>query len=227
MTFDKEGFARIASVIDTACCDAVAAAFDEPLAEPRCAGVRHLIDHPGVRSLLQHSTLAKVVCDVLGDSAFAYKATLFDKHTEANWLVAWHQDISIPVQQKLALHGWTGWSRKEEVLYAQPPTEILSRLLALRINLDDCDDDNGPLRLLVGSHRLGRLKQSGIATCVDRHHEQTITGPRGSGLLVRPLLIHASSKAASQARRRVLHMEFANFALPVGMDWYRQVRMVR
>ena len=221
--FEQLGFARIAPLIDAGHCDALAVAFDAPSAKPRSAGLRHLIDHPTVHALLQNSAVATLMCEVLGGSAFAYKATLFDKNTEANWLVAWHQDISIPVRQKLVLDSWTGWSRKDGVLYAQPPPTILSKLVTLRINIDDCEDDNGPLRLRVGSHHLGRLPQSEIATSIDGHNEQAITGVRGSGLLMRPLLVHASSKATSPARRRVLHLEFANFALPGGMDWHRRI----
>ncbi len=231
--FEQFGFARIAPLIDAGHCDALAAAFDAPSDERGRAGLRHLIDHPAVHALLQNSAIATLMCEVLSGSVFAYKATLFDKHSEANWLVAWHQDISIPVLQKFDLENWTGWSRKDGVDYVQPPSEILSRLVALRIHLDDCFEDNGPLRLRVGSQYLGRLTQRNIATHINdedehgKYEEQTITGSRGSGLLMRPLLFHASSKATSPARRRVLHLEFADFALPIGADWHRQIAVVR
>ncbi len=219
--FDQNGFLHVTSLLEANACAVIAAAFDEPFG----AGSRHLIDHPSVRYALRQSSVAALICDVLGDSAFAYKATLFDKHTEGNWLVAWHQDLSIPVRQRLELGNWTGWSRKEGVLYVQPPTEVLSKLVALRINLDDCDNDNGPLRLLAGSHRLGKLQHRDVSQYREKHVEQTVTGLRGDGLLMRPLLIHASSKATVEARRRVLHLEFANFDLPVGMDWHRRVAL--
>lgn len=217
--FDQNGFLQIASLLETNTCGALAAAFDEP----HGAGVRHLIDHPSVHNLLRQSSVATLVGETLGDFAFAYKATLFDKHTEANWLVAWHQDLSIPVQQRLELEIWMGWSCKEGVLYVQPPTEVLSKLIALRLNLDDCYNNNGPLRLLTGSHRFGRLQHSDVSNYSGHHIEHTVTGLRGDGLLMRPLLIHASSKATVEARRRVLHLEFANFDLPDGMDWHRRV----
>lgn len=217
-SFDRDGFARDALVLDADSCDTLAATFDEM----KGAGVRHLIHHAKVRALLKHSKVAELLCGVLGGNTFAYKATLFDKSTDSNWLLAWHQDVSIPVRQQRDLAGWTGWSRKEGVLYVQPPTDVLSRLVALRINLDDCCNNNGPLRLLVGSHRLGRVNHSEVASHTSGHIEQTITGARGSGMLMRPLLIHASSKAVAIARRRVLHLEFANFELPDGMDWAQQ-----
>ncbi len=217
--FDQDGFASIAPLIDGDLCRSLAAEFEAL----QGAGSRHLIAHPAVCSLVECTPLAELVREILGAGAFAYKATLFDKHTEANWLVAWHQDLSIPVQQQIELDGWTGWSRKEGVLYVQPPTDVLSRLVAVRINLDDCSKDNGPLRILSGSHRLGRLKHDDIPAHVASHSEETATGTRGSGVVMRPLLIHASSKATVDARRRVLHLEFANFALPAGLDWHRRV----
>jgi glycyl-tRNA synthetase (class II) len=37
--------------------------------------------------------------------------------------------------------------------------------------------------------------------------------------ILKPLLLHASSKATSQKHRRVLHLEFNNVELPMGMEW--------
>lgn len=73
------------------------------------AGQRHLIDHPAVIELLVNPALVNLVCAAVGTSAFAYKATLFDKSTDANWLVAWHQDISIPVASRCDVPMWSGW----------------------------------------------------------------------------------------------------------------------
>jgi hypothetical protein len=43
--------------------------------------------------------------------------------------------------------------------------------------------------------------------------------PRGAALVMRPLLLHASSKSTGQGRRRVLHFLFASDALPVPLQW--------
>lgn len=219
--FDEDGFARIALLLDVNRCDSLAAEFETL----QGAGIRHLIDHPAVRLAVEQPLVSGLIREALGGAGFAYKATLFDKRSEANWLVAWHQDLSIPVRQQVDLDGWTAWSRKEDVVYVQPPTDVLSRLVAVRIHLDDCGADNGPLRLLSSSHRLGRVNHGDIVMHLTDYREETITGLRGSGLIMRPLLIHASSKAIAPARRRVLHLEFADFDLPAGLDWHRRVSL--
>ena len=40
-------------------------------------------------------------------------------------------------------------------------------------------------------------------------------------MLMRPLLLHASSKATGASRRRVLHFVFGPPALPHGLAWVR------
>ena len=189
------------------------------------AGLRHLADHPAVGVLLRQPSLVSLIRDALSDSALLYKATLFDKHADANWLVTWHQDVLIPVAEEIVVPGFLGWCRKDGVCYVQPPVLMLAGLVALRINLDDCDDRNGPLRVLAGSHRLGRVEQTQIPVAVENHREEVITGERGDGVLMRPLLLHASSKASTDSRRRVLHLEFADGDLPGGLAWHRQLSL--
>jgi hypothetical protein len=38
-------------------------------------------------------------------------------------------------------------------------------------------------------------------------------------MAMRPLLLHASSKATGSSRRRVLHFLFGPPALPFGLEW--------
>jgi ectoine hydroxylase-related dioxygenase (phytanoyl-CoA dioxygenase family) len=176
--------------------------------------------------LLENPALIKLIRAVMGAKAFAYKATLFDKSTDANWLVAWHQDISIPVASRCELPMWNGWSVKDQVNYVQPPSEVLSSLVALRIHLDECNISSGPLRVLKASHKLGRVPHEQCAALAASHAEQVVTGVMGGALLMRPLVIHASSKAIAAERRRVLHLEFAAAELPDGLCWHRRVAMV-
>jgi ectoine hydroxylase-related dioxygenase (phytanoyl-CoA dioxygenase family) len=220
--FERDGFFFSDSLIDVAACRDISAQLD--LQENR-AGQRHLIDHPAVIKLLENPALIKLIRAVMGAKAFAYKATLFDKSTDANWLVAWHQDISIPVENRCELPMWNGWAVKDGVNYVQPPSEMLSSLAALRIHLDECTTSSGPLRVLKASHQLGRVPHEQCAALAASYEEQVVIGKVGSALLMRPLLIHASSKATVSERRRVLHLEFAALELPDGLSWHRQVKL--
>jgi ectoine hydroxylase-related dioxygenase (phytanoyl-CoA dioxygenase family) len=221
--FERDGFFFSDSLIDAAACRNINTQLD--LQEIR-AGQRHLIDHPAVIKLLANSALINLIHAAMGVKAFAYKATLFDKSTDANWLVAWHQDISIPVARRYEVPTWNGWSVKDGVNYVQPPSEVLSSLVALRIHLDECNISSGPLRVLKASHKLGRVLHEQCAALAASHEEQAVTGGMGSALLMRPLLVHASSKATASERRRVLHLEFAAFELPQSLQWHRRVGIV-
>jgi hypothetical protein len=149
----------------------------------------------------------------------AVQCTLFDKSPRANWLVALHQDLSIPVGDRVPHPELTGWSRKEGVLHVQPPASLLETLVAVRVHLDDSTADGGPLRVVPGSHRDGRFTESGAsARRAERGETECLVG-KGGVLLMRPLLLHASSKASRPSRRRVLHFLFGPAGLPYGLRW--------
>jgi hypothetical protein len=48
----------------------------------------------------------------------------------------------------------------------------------------------------------------------------TCTMERGDALVLRPLLLHSSSKAAGTSLRRVLHCLFGPPELPLGLRWH-------
>ena len=92
-------------------------------------------------------------------------------------------------------------------------------MLSVRIHLDDCDEWNGALRLLPGTHRKGRLT---AAQTSEKHQENTgvvCVARAGDVLLTRPLLVHASSAAARAAHRRVMHIDYACRSLDGGLRW--------
>jgi len=93
-------------------------------------------------------------------------------------------------------------------------------MLTIRLHLDDCGLDNGPLRVLPGTHRLGRLSAEQITARRAEIAEVACPTPAGGAVLMRPLLLHASSAAIVPAHRRVLHLEFAvSNGLPLGVMW--------
>jgi ectoine hydroxylase-related dioxygenase (phytanoyl-CoA dioxygenase family) len=107
--------------------------------------------------------------------------------------------------------------------FVQPPVSVLADLLAVRVHLDDCRANNGPLRVIPGSHRHGRLTSADARTHRSAAGEIACTARRGTALLMRPLLLHASSKATMDVPRRVLHFVFGPPVLPHGLQWHHAV----
>jgi ectoine hydroxylase-related dioxygenase (phytanoyl-CoA dioxygenase family) len=91
----------------------------------------------------------------LGKSALPFRATLFDKSPSSNWLVIWHQDAALPIRERSDAPGWGPWSVKEGVVCAHAPASVLEQILAIRVHLDDSNQENGPLRVLPQTHTLG------------------------------------------------------------------------
>ena len=160
---------------------------------------------------------------VLGPHCFAVRAILFDKTPTANWKVVWHQDLTIAVRERASVLGFGPWSEKDGVAHVQPPETLLERMLAVRLHLDDCGADNGPVRVLPGSHRVGRLSAGAIDQWRGAREEVACLAERGAILAFRPLLLHASSPATVAAHRRVIHIEFAVDELPEPLAWYDRV----
>ena len=150
---------------------------------------------------------------------FAVRVLLFDKTPRSNWKVTWHQDVTIAVAQYGEMAGWGPWSHKDGVWHVRPPAPVLSEMLTVRLHLDPCGAENGPVRVIPGSHRLGRLADAEIEAAIRHAAPIDCLLAAGGVLLMRPLLLHSSAPAAAPAHRRVLHVEFAGASLPDGLEW--------
>ena len=186
----------------------------------RVYAVRNLMAAvPAVAELAASSGVRGCVEPVLGSGAFPVRALLFDKTPGANWKVAWHQDLSIAVRERVDVPGFGPWSIKAGVQHVQPPLAVLERMLTVRVHLDDCGPDNGPLLVLPGSHAAAALSPDGVRQWRQRVAPVPCLVPAGGAVLMRPLLLHASSAANAPAHRRVIHIEYAADALPGGLQW--------
>lgn len=203
------------------------AAKDDRLAARRRGGayaIRNLLDiAPALGVLAQSAEVRQLVQPILGPDAFLVRALLFDKTEAANWRVGWHQDLSIAVKQRFEMPGFGPWSTKAGVVHVQPPVPILERVLTVRLHIDDCQGENGPLRAIPGSHRFGRLSPNDIERWKMKACFVVCTVPAGGAVVMRPLLLHASSSALIAAHRRVLHFEFSAEPLPAPLEWREQV----
>jgi ectoine hydroxylase-related dioxygenase (phytanoyl-CoA dioxygenase family) len=179
---------------------------------------------PAARVVAASPGMRAIVEPVLGASARVVRSLLFDKNPAANWKVPWHQDLTIAVKERRDVDGFGPWSEKAGVTHAQPPVEVLERMVTVRLHLDDCGVENGPLRVLPGSHRLGVFEPANIGTARRELPEVTCTVAAGGVVVMRPLTLHASSPAERPGHRRVVHLEFAGEDLPGGLEWFEQSR---
>lgn len=173
------------------------------------AGARHAMKLPVVAALAQDARLLGIAQKILGGEAIPFRATLFDKSPTANWLVVWHQDTALPLQERRDAPGWGPWSVKDGVIYAHAHETALSQVLALRVHLDDSTSENGPLRVLPGTHTLGVLTDETLHQLSIKVAPVDCLIPQGGVLAMRPLIVHASSKSRVENPRRVLHIEYA------------------
>lgn len=178
------------------------------------AGMRHAMRDARVATIAHDPRLLDFARATLGAHALPFRATLFDKSPTSNWLVGWHQDTALPLKQRQDAPGWGPWSVKDGVNYAHAPANALEQVLALRLHLDDSSADNGPLRVLPGTHTLGVLSDEQLHELSTRVTAVDCLVGRGGIVAMRPLVVHASSKSRSSQPRRVLHLEYAASPAP-------------
>ena len=228
----RRGFAVLEDVIDPETVDvllqAMTNAGDRDLNRERAGkafGIRNLLNVvPFTRTLANQSTCRSIGEPILGNTARVVRGIYFDKHKDANWKVAWHQDLTIAVQERLDVAGYRPWSIKAGIHHVQPPVSILENMLTLRIHLDDTDESNGALRVLPGTHQYGRLDAQQIEYWKERERAVACSVRRGGVLVMRPLLLHSSMQAVEPSHRRVLHFEYSADDLPAGLRWFEAPR---
>lgn len=186
------------------------------------AGTRCLLDVATVRQAVEILRTDAVREFNISPDAVAIQAIAFDKTEKTNWKVTWHQDLMFPLAKPATASGYDLPTTKDSVAYARPPRTILEELLAVRLHLDECDANNGPLRVSPGTHRLGVLRSSEIQAAVTQHGEAECLACEGEAIFLRPLLLHASSTANRPAHRRVLHVVF-HLGKPPSEAWYRAI----
>jgi len=205
----EAGFSIEESVLTHQECDSLLEALSGCAVGGR-AGARHLLSKPAVAKVANDPRLIQIARRSLGESGVPFRATLFAKSPQSNWLVVWHQDTALPLTSRIDSPEWGPWSNKEGILYAHAPAWALSRVVALRLHLDPSTNENGPLRVIPGSHQAGLLTDEQVFSIARRSNPVDCLVPRGGVLAMRPLLIHSSSKAHSAEPRRVLHIEYAD-----------------
>ncbi len=172
---------------------------------------------PELRDYLINPNIKAILKNINPD-LFLTKSIFFNKSQDANWYVTWHQDASITVKHKKSVEGYSGWKQKGDLFGVRPPEQVLKSTYTMRVHLDDTTSENGALKVLLGSQNkifdpvdLSTVTENSIA------HMCEVNG--GGIHLMKPLLLHASSKSKSKGRRRVIHLEFNSRELDRGLEW--------
>lgn len=163
--------------------------------------------------------LGRIATRVLRGKARPVRAVMFDKTSANNWRVGWHQDRTIAVRKRLPAPGFGPWSTKAGVVHVEPPFELISRMVTLRAHLDECDEDNAPLLIAVGSHALGKTPARDAADVAHRLGVAQCLAITGDVWVYSTSILHASEPAVRPRRRRVLQVDYTSRELPYGLDW--------
>ncbi|WP_396268374.1 phytanoyl-CoA dioxygenase family protein [Ideonella sp.] len=216
-SFDQLGVSTVPRVLSAGDC----ADIERKLAPlvSHAAGTRQLLREAWCQSLAAHLQQHPALSELLSQSPRVVQCTYFEKDLQRNWLVSLHQDLSIPVAQRVDAPGWQGWSEKEGQLFVQAPVTVLASMVAVRLHLDPCGPNDGPLKVLSGTHQYGVIDASLVANWRQRSTEHICIAQTGDVVCMRPLALHSSSKATGSSRRRVLHFVFGPSTLPDGLQW--------
>jgi ectoine hydroxylase-related dioxygenase (phytanoyl-CoA dioxygenase family) len=226
-TFKNEGYSHIPNVLSAAeaasLLEAVEAARSVAVARKRGAGIfalRHLLKEVDAVSEIANSPkLMDIIRPILGNGAFPVRGVFLDNNPDNDWYTHWHQDLTIAVKKRIEVSNFGPWSVRSGTLHVQPPTEVLMRMVALRLHLDESPVDDGALRVLPGTHLQGVITGRNLTHWTNHGKEVVLPSQAGDVLLIRPLLLHSSVPCKAAGSRRIVHIEYAAESLPDGLEW--------
>ncbi|MGL4555320.1 MAG: phytanoyl-CoA dioxygenase family protein [Gemmataceae bacterium] len=234
MSLERDGHAAAPGLYTAAECAALAASLGDALgaADPAIRGgdgavyaARNLLQlWPPARTFWRVPAVLAALGEHLGPGCGLVRVLFFDKPPGHSWALPWHKDLTVAVRDnRLQSARFTKPTTKAGVPHAEAPVEVLRRMLTVRVHLDDVTDENGPLKVLPGSHAAGKALD--LAGDV-----RVLHAAAGDGLLIRPLVAHCSNRSAegTARHRRIVHLEFAaDEALPDGYEWHDWVPAFR
>jgi hypothetical protein len=147
------------------------------------------------------------------------RLVVFDKTDEANWGLPWHQDRVVALRDRVEAPGFTNWTRKAGVWHAEPPLEIMERMIFARVHLDPADEGNGCLELAIGTHRAGRIAEGNVAATAESSEQESCAAGRGDVLFASALILHRSRPSRSAQKRRALRIDYSADDLPPPLQW--------
>jgi len=133
----------------------------------------------------------------------------FNKSSNANWAVPWHQDRVIALAGRIETPGYSNWVEKDQIWHCEPPIALLHGLIFIRVHFDACDETNGALEIALGSHKKGLVDARLAKDVAESHEVEVCRADPGDVLIVKALTLHCSGSSQRQGSRRALRIDYA------------------
>ncbi len=218
----KQGYQIIEEVYSKEEVAAILQSLDNQPIENKFGVREFLSERPETASKVFTKKLLQIIENIAPACNKSIKSIYFDKPPNANWIVNWHQDLTINVTEKKDIPDYKNWRVMPERTIVQPNRTLLESLFTIRIHLDDCTKENGALRVIENSHNQGvieikewMINKKGV--------ERICEVKQGGILMMKPLLLHASKRTENEKNRRVIHIEFTDKELPDGLAWKEKI----
>ncbi|WP_394805390.1 phytanoyl-CoA dioxygenase family protein [Kordiimonas aestuarii] len=111
------------------------------------------------------------------------------------------------------------WTHKNGTPHVEPPIELLESMVTLKIYLDECSKESGPLRIALDSHRLGRISNTEAAATAASLPQLDCEADAGDVWGLSTPILHSSQRSEVSGPRRILHVDFAATELPAPLAW--------
>lgn len=196
--------------------------FRRPLSESELLALDAACDtgeRPGQRLLLEPPTALNALAQQFLPNARPVRVIAFNKSETNNWTLPWHQDRVIALRERVDTPGFTNWTNKAGIWHAEPPIELLERMLFARIHLDPADTESGCLQLALRTHTHGKIAASDAEGIANAAPLENGIAERGDVLFAKALILHRSSPSRTNASRRAIRIDYCAEDLPQPLQW--------
>jgi hypothetical protein len=151
--------------------------------------------------------------------AHAVRIVAFNKTEASNWALPWHQDRVVALRERTETAGFTNWTNKAGIWHAEPPIELLERMLFARIHLDPANTESGCLQLALGTHARGKIAVADAEAIAKSVPIENCIAERGDVLFAKALILHRSSPSRAATGRRAIRIDYCAELLPSSLEW--------